>query len=677
MRVGIEVGGTFTDLIALDGDDVRVTKVPSVPRSPEEGVFAALAAADIPLARITDLVHGSTVATNAVLERKGGLTAFVTTAGFRDLLLIQRQDRPKIYTLSYQKPAAVVERRDVIEIDERVLADGSVAKALDSAAAAATLKTALSARPFKAVAICLLNAYANAAHERALAELIRTQFPHLYVSCSSEISREFREYERASTTALSAYVQPIIDSYLGRFEARLAREGFTGRFSIMQSNGGRLPASAIRRNAISALFSGPAAGVTGAIRQTGASGYDNLVTFDMGGTSTDVCLVSGGKPIIAPETAVDGLPIRTPVVDIASVGAGGGSIVWRDTGGMLRVGPRSSGADPGPACYGRGGTAPTITDAHVIRGTIQAQSFLGGRMQLDAAAARAVFAPLAAELDMSVEQLADSAIRLADANVVRAIQLISTELGRDPRDYVLVPFGGAGPLHAGRIAEDLGITTIVVPQNAGVLSAFGLLASDYTQYDTATRKVPLDAAAPDTVKSVLAGMRDALAARLRAAGMEGPLEDTYTLQMRFVGQAFEVEVPLAQNELDGLDVETLARLFDEANRRVYMQSGGSGLTSRNAEIVGFRAGATAAERCPLPPRSPADGSRATRTVQIHESRTVRSCQVATRAAIRAVGGATGPLLVEDDTATIYVPPAWHATEDSTGNLILEHEKEAA
>jgi len=677
MRVGIEVGGTFTDLIALDGDEVRVTKVPSVPRSPEEGVFAALAAADIPLSRITDLVHGSTVATNAVLERKGGLTAFVTTAGFRDLLLIQRQDRPEIYTLSYQKPAAVVERRDVIEIEERMLADGSVATVLDPVAAAATLEAALSARPFKAVAICFLNAYANPAHEQAVAELIRAQFPKLYVSCSSEISREFREYERASTTALSAYVQPIIDSYLGRFEERLAREGFTGRFSIMQSNGGRLPASVIRRNAISALFSGPAAGVMGAIRQIGASGFRNLVTFDMGGTSTDVCLVSDGKPTIAPETAVDGLPIRTPVVDIASVGAGGGSIVWRDSGGMLRVGPRSSGADPGPACYGRGGTAPTITDAHVIRGTIQAQSFLGGRMRLDADAARTVFAPLAAEFDMTVEQIADSAIRLADANVVRAIQLISTELGRDPRDYVLVPFGGAGPLHAGRIAEDLGIETIVVPQNAGVLSAFGLLASDYSQYDTVTRKIRLDAAAPDAVKTTFAAMRSDLDARLRAAGMPGALTHSYTLQMRFVGQAFEVEVPLTADELDGVDVDMLARLFDEANRRVYMQSGGSGLTSRKVEIVGFRASATAAEECPLPPRSNAGAERSARTVSIHENRELRSCTVLTRAAIRAQGVAAGPLLVEDDTATIYVPPQWQATEDATGNLILEYAKAPA
>ena len=670
MRVGIEVGGTFTDLIAIDGDGVRVAKVPSVPASPEEGVFAALAAARIDLANVTDLVHGSTVATNAVLERKGALTAFVTTAGFRDLLLIQRQDRPKVYELIYKKPVAVVERRDVIEIAERMLADGSAATPLDPVAAEATLADALAARPFEAVAVCFLNAYANPAHEHAVAALIRKRFPQLYVSCSADISREFREYERASTTALSAYVQPIIDRYVGRFEERLAREGFSGRFSIMQSNGGRLPAAAIRRNAISALFSGPAAGVTGAVRQAGASGYENLVTFDMGGTSTDVCLVTNGAPVIAPETAVDGLPVRTPVVDIASVGAGGGSIVWRDPGGMLRVGPRSAGADPGPACYGRGGSAPTITDAHVIRGTIQPQSFLGGRMQLDVDAARRAYAPLAQELGMSLEEIADSAIRLADANVVRAIQLISTELGRDPRDYVLVPFGGAGPLHAGRIAEDLGIRTVVVPNNAGVLSAFGLLAADFTQYDTITRRMVVDAAAAAAVRAVLVDLRRRLTERFATLDMRGPLRFAHTLQMRFVGQAFEVDVALTSEQMEALDESALRGHFDQAHRRVYMDGGGAGLAGKSIEIVGFRVGATAPEALVLPGKAATGTAQSTRRVPIHEHRTARDCVVTTRAQVEAVAGMDGPLLVEDETATIYVPPGWRAVGDATGNLIV-------
>jgi len=670
MRVGVEVGGTFTDLVAIDGGEVRVTKVPSVPRSPEEGVFAALAAAGIRLERVTDLVHGSTVATNAVLERKGALTAFVTTAGFRDLLLIQRQDRPKVYQLVYRKPAPVVERRDVIEIEERMLASGEPAVPLDEVATERRLRAALGARPYRAVAICLLNAYANPAHEARIAALVRRHFPELHVSCSHEISREFREYERASTTALSAYVQPIIDSYLGRFEERLARVGFRGRFSIMQSNGGRLPAAAIRRNAITALFSGPAGGVTGALRQVGASGFENLITFDMGGTSTDVCLVTGGRPLIAPETAVDGLPVRTPVVDIASVGAGGGSIVWRDPGGMLRVGPRSSGADPGPACYGRGGSAPTITDAHVIRGTLQPESFLGGRMKLDVGAARAAFAPLARELDISLEAIADSAIRLADANVVRAIQLISTELGRDPREYVLAPFGGAGPLHAGRIAEDLGIDTIVVPQNAGVLSAYGLLAADFTQYETVTRKVPLDAAAPAGVREIFGGLQSTMADRFAALGMRAGVRFERTLQMRFVGQAFEIDVPLPDGELtEG----SLRDAFDTAHRLVYFHGGGAGIAGKRIEIVGFRIGASVPETCVLPGRVPAP-ARDVRTGTIHENRERRECTVCSRAHLASRDGLPGPLLVEDETATVYVPPGWRARNDAAGNLIVQQNK---
>ena len=670
MRVGVEVGGTFTDLIAIDRGEVYIAKVPSNPSNPEEGAFAALAQAGIPFADITDLVHGSTVATNAVLERKGGLTAFVTTAGFRDLLLIQRQDRPKVYELVYQKPVSVIERRDMIEIKERMLADGSVATALDLIIAEETLINALSERPYQAVAVCFLNAYANPVHEIAVSELIKRHFPQIYVSCSSDISREFREYERASTTALSAYVQPIIDGYIGRFEERLKREGFNGRFSMMQSNGGRLPAAAIRRNAISALFSGPAAGVTGAIRQVGDSGYANLVTFDMGGTSTDVCLVTDGKPIITSETSVDGLPIRTPVVDIASVGAGGGSIVWRDPGGMLRVGPRSAGADPGPACYSRGGKAPTITDAHVIRGTIQPDSFLGGRMRLDVEAARQAYASLANEFKMTVEAIADSAIRLADANVVRAIQLISTELGRDPRDYVLVPFGGAGPLHAGRIAEELGIRTVVVPQNAGVLSAFGLLVADFTQYETITQRVLLNQEAPDAVRAVLQKLREALEQRFREIDVTGELRFEHTLLMRFVGQAFEVDVPIAMDRLKEITVSELREQFNLANLLVYMDTGGGGLSGKNIEVVGFRVGATSKEEVLLTNKQLVQEVRINRQIRILENREARNCEVINRSQIEAAGSMFGPLLVEDETATIYIPPDWQVTCDNNSNLIL-------
>ena len=368
MRVGVEVGGTFTDLVAVDGDEVRIAKVPSVPARPDEGAFAAIEAAGLSPGRIDDLVHGSTVSTNAILERKGARIAFLVTSGFRDILLLQRQSRTSIYDLAYAKARPVVARRDSFEVEERVAADGTVIVPLDRGAAAAQIEAWLGGGDYQAAAICLLNGYANAAHEEALAGLIRARFPDLPVTCSSDVTREFREYERASATTLSAYVQPVLDAYLTRIERQLEAQQFHGHFSVMQSNGGRLPPEGMRRNPISSLFSGPAAGVIGAVKCAARSGYGDLISIDMGGTSTDVCLVENGKPEMSTETEIDGLPVRSPVLDIATVGAGGGSIVWIDDGGMLRVGPRSAGAEPGPACYARGGSEPTITDAHVIRG---------------------------------------------------------------------------------------------------------------------------------------------------------------------------------------------------------------------------------------------------------------------------------------------------------------------
>jgi len=463
MRVGIEVGGTFTDIVAVDGSRVEVAKVPSTPDSPDIGAYAAIGAAGLQAAGIADLVHGSTVATNAILERKGARIAFIITQGFRDILFLQRHDRHNIYDLHYAKPTPPVARRDCFEVAERIVASGEVIRPLDEADIQRSVLPALAGGNYDAVAICLLSAYATPVHEHRLRALIAAAIPSLRIACSYAVACEFREYERASTTALSAYVQPVIDRYLDRFEATLAEAGFRGHFSVMQSNGGRLPAVAMRQTAITALFSGPAAGVVGAIRQAARSGRVNLITFDMGGTSTDVSLVVDGEPAMAPETEIDGLPIRTPVLDIVSVGAGGGSLVWIDDGGMLRVGPRSVGAMPGSACYGRGGTEPTVTDAHVVRGTIRADAFLGDAMRLDADRAHAAFAPIAARLRTDIPGAAAAAIRLSVANIVRAMQLVSTERGRDPRDYTLLPFGGTGPLLAAEIADELGVRDILVP----------------------------------------------------------------------------------------------------------------------------------------------------------------------------------------------------------------------
>jgi N-methylhydantoinase A len=667
MRVGVEVGGTFTDLVAIEDGAVTIAKVPSVPARPDEGARDVLVAADTDLAAIVDLVHGSTVATNAILERKGAPIAFLVTRGFRDLLLLQRHNRSRIYDLFYRKPKPIVSRADSFEVDERIDGGGEIVTALDPEPVLRHLAAAHADRHYRAVAICLLNAYVTPAHEQRLATLVRERFPDLTVTTSTSVTREFREYERASTTTLAAYVQPVIDQYLKRFEAGLAADGFTGRFSVMQSNGGRMPAEGMAENAITSLFSGPAAGVIGAVRQAAQSGYRDLITFDMGGTSTDVCLVAQGQPQITAETEVDGLPIRTPVLDITTVGAGGGSIVWRDDGGMLRVGPQSSGADPGPACYGRGGEQPTITDAHVIRGTVRADNFLGGTMAIDRDKAHAAFSALADQFGMSLEAISDSALRVAEANIIRAVQVVSTERGQDPRDYTLVPFGGAGPLHAARIAEELGIGTILIPPNAGVLSAFGLLAADFLRFDSRTLLMALDQDAPAKVRGVFAEMEESARADFAAFGLHDDLTFTHSLDMRYVGQAFEV--PVAVTDVGAIDAAALANLFAAAHQQLFSFGDAD---KHKAEIVSFRLG-TAAPPGSIPSLSTGSYGQTEAeeiTSRIFDQGAHRDCRILARQAAAGRQDLTGPMLLEDGTSTIYVPEGWGGKIDDADNLIL-------
>lgn len=674
LRVGVEVGGTFTDLVAIDDGAIRISKVPSTPARPDEGALAAIDAAALPIDAIGDLAHGSTVALNAVLERKGAPIAFLVTKGFRDILLLQRHNRGQIYDLFYAKPEPVVGRADTFEIAERIDANGAIVDALDMSMLAENLESALGSDQYKGVAICLLNGYANPVHEQALADWIRAHHPTLSVTCSSDVTREFREFERATTATVAAYIQPVTDAYVSRFSDALAARGFAGRFSIMQSNGGRMPAAALARNAISSLFSGPAAGVIGAVRQAGLSGYENLITLDMGGTSTDVCVVTDGKPDLTTETEVDGLPIRSPAIDIATVGAGGGSIIWVDDGGMLRAGPQSAGAEPGPACYARGGTTPTVTDAHVIRGSIRAESFLNGAMPLAPDAAAQVFAPLAKQFDLSLEDIADSAVKLADANIMQAIQLVSTERGRDPRDYVLVPFGGAGPLHAARVAEALGVGCVVVPPNAGVLSAFGLLAADFAHHDTLTRKITVDDCAPDIVRATFAEMETHARQAFDEFGLDAAPRFTHALDMRYAGQAFEVTARFKADELPTLNAAMLADRF--ANSHIQM-FGFGGPDYGAAEIVSFRLGALAPPD--ITPALTDEGGKddaattaqPTGATRIFDNGVWRDAALATRPSIRRDKGVIGPALVEDGSSTAYIPPGWRGIIDDHDNLVME------
>ena len=668
MRIGVEVGGTFTDLVWEHDGKIDVIKVSSTPAQPDQGALTAIERSGVNLAELNDLVHGSTVATNAILERKGARLALIVSSGTRDILLLQRHNRQRIYDLHYRKPEPVVRRRDTFEVTERLDANGDVIEPLDLIFTEQHLLDYLSGKDYDAVAICLLNSYVNPVHEQQLAQLIQQNFPDLTVSCSHQVNREFREYERCSTTTLSAYVQPVMAYYLNRFEESLHSRGYQGTFSVMQSNGGRLPAEAIARNAISALFSGPAAGIVGAIAAAGRSGYSNLITFDMGGTSTDVCLIEAGKPVLTGMVEIDGLPIKTSVIDMVTIGAGGGSIVWIDDGGMLRVGPQSAGADPGPACYARGGTQATITDAHIVRGTLQVDSLLGGEMAADAAAARRVFEPIAQQLGLSAEMAADSAIQLAEANIVRAIQRISTERGHDPRNYVLVPYGGAGPMLAARLAEDLQIDTIVVPPNAGVLSAYGLLASDYIHYETRTQRLLANASNLPAIRSTLQELATTVTNKLDCLGLTGTAKLNFSLEMRYVGQAFEIAVPLADNAHQQLSIDELLAAFRNAHQRVFEFDKGK---HGQCEVVSFRVGGAIP-----PPVLPTFGKRqdqgnqgTARPLTVLEHGEKKQGQRWQRQHL-SQQVLPGPALVEDKTSTLYLPESWQLNVDEHSNLIL-------
>ncbi len=468
--VGVDTGGTFTDIVLLQEGEIRIHKVLSTPDDPSSAILQGLA--QLGVAQDLDvLVHGSTVATNAVLEHKGAVTGLITTAGFRDVLEIGRQTRPRLYAINVQKVPPLVPRSLRLEVNERLNERGEVLVELDEASLYEAIRT-LQEAGVEAVAISLLFSFTNPAHERIVTEAVRAA--SLYVSPSYEVLPEFREYERTSTVVLNAYVGPLIDRYLARLESELSQHTV---LRIMQSNGGSILSSTARREAARTLLSGPAAGVVGAAFVAKMSGFTQTITLDIGGTSTDVALVNGSISETT-DGAIGGYPTKLPMIDIHTVGAGGGSIAYFDTGGALRVGPVSAGANPGPAAYGRGGTEATVTDANLVLGRLLPEAFLGGTMSLDSRRAHEVVAHIAEHWVHTVEEAALGIIRVVNANMEAAIRLISVERGCDPRQFTLVAFGGAGPLHACELAAALGIPRVLIPTTPGVLSALGMLTAD-------------------------------------------------------------------------------------------------------------------------------------------------------------------------------------------------------
>ena len=661
--LGVDVGGTFTDLVAEVDGRVLVAKVPSTPADQAEGILAAVERAGVDLAGLARFAHGTTVATNTVLERDGARTVLVTTDGLPDLLHVARQTRPALYDLGSHRPEPLVTRADVVEARERLGADGSVVVALDDEEVA-RVATAVAARRPEAVALCLLFAFLDPTHEQRLGSAIADAVgPDVPVVAASDLLPTFREVERASTTVLNAAVAPRMGRYLGSLVERLGAAGLQVPVEVMRSGGGTFTAEVAARRPVETLLSGPAAGAWGAAAVGTACGAGDLIGLDMGGTSSDVTLVRDGRPATTAAGAVDGLPFAVPTTDVHTVGAGGGSVAWFDDGGSLRVGPRSAGAVPGPAAYGNGGTEPTVTDANVVLGRLPAEVRLGGHLPLDAAAAGAALEPVAQRLGGSVEDAAEGILRVVEAQMVRALRVVSIEQGHDPRELVLVPFGGAGPLHQAALADGLGTPRVLVPPGPGVLCALGLLAAPVTADALRTHLVPLEQVAAQQLGRWTDELADRAGATLVDQGSE-VARLRRTAGVRYRGQAHELDVVVEAGP------DELADAFHAAHRERF----GYDQPDTPVELVTLAVRATGPQ--PAPPL-PAwtDGGTLDDAVLRQDRREVDGVAVDVpvlrRDALAAGVGLDGPAVLVGLDATVWVAPWQHATVGDHGELWLE------
>jgi N-methylhydantoinase A len=677
VEIGVDIGGTFTDVVAVDADGrLRLAKVPSTRSDPSaavRSVFAELLPEwQIEPRRLNRFVHGTTVATNAVLERKGARLGVLATEGFTDILEIGRQNRRQIYDLilkpetpAFLAPGAF--RKGVVEsIGPR----GEVIMPLDEGSLKRSVD-ALAADGVEAIAICFLFSFVNPAHERIAADYIRRFHPKLFVSLSSEVDPAFREYERTCVTAFDAYVKPGLDRYLGDMERDLRGAGMSGPLQIMQSRGGICSSHIARQRPIRLFLSGPAAGVIGA-RAVGASvGHDDLITVDIGGTSSDIALIAKGQPVIRPEGLLDGFRIRVPMVDVNSIGAGGGSIAWIDAAGGLRVGPRSAGAEPGPACYDRGGQDATVTDASIVLGLLDPKYFAGGTLELNPElAARAIDSRVAQPLGLSLRQAALGIHRVVNAQMAEGIRLVSISRGIDPRRFSLLAFGGAGALHATALADELGIQTIIIPRYPGVLSASGLLAAPIEHEVSAAylrRFVEVD---PGDVIRVCRRLTEECAARMREEGDTGVVETSYYADVCYVGQAHHIEVPISLEDATIL-VDATYKDFCLLYENVYGHH-----TASPARFVNLRAVQRTVNRVTPRAASAAATSSArkgVRKILVNGMNDHVEAQIYDRDGLSPADIVTGPAIVEQSDTTVLIEPGWHARVTDNHVLLLTKE----
>ena len=673
--VGVDTGGTFTDLVMLGPDGLRVHKIPSTPDDPSRSILQGLV--DLGAwrdgawtQRDTVLVHGTTVATNALLERKGARTALVTTAGFEDLLELARQTRPSLYDFMQQKPPPLAPPEMCFGLDERVLADGSVERA-PSADAVRRVAEAVRDAGAEAVAISLLFSFLHPDHEELMAEALLSLDPQPFISVSNRVMPQYREYERTSTVAANAYVGPVMAGYLRRLETALgAKEAGPGRVRVMQSSGGSVSLGAVAGEPVRTVLSGPAGGVVGALAVARLAGHPNIITLDMGGTSTDVSLCPGRlQETVA--ASLGGVPIGVPMLDVHTVGAGGGSIAHVDAGGALTVGPESAGADPGPACYGVG-DAPTVTDANLVLGRIRAEDFLGGRMPLDRGAARSALERLAEAMHADVDTAALGVVRVVNATMERAVRAISLERGFDPRDFTLVAFGGAGPQHACELAEGLGITSVLAPTTPGALSAYGVAIADITKDYSQTVLYAQDQVTAERLREGFAGLRSRALSELFDEGVpRRRIRLQPLLDMRYVGQSYELTVDCPR--LGAAVASSAARAFHGAHAQRF------GYADQNApiEVVNLRLKAVGVSAVEQPGAATTDVGHAAGSALVAEETVMfadgqQRTRFLRRGALRVNAVVEGPAVVLQMDATTVIPPGWEAKVDDYGNLVITH-----
>lgn len=692
-RLGIDIGGTFTDaaLVEESSGAVTIIKVPTTPAAPAQGFMQAVerglqrCAVDGRAVRL--VVHATTVATNALIEGKTARVGMLTTAGFRDILEIGRQIRSHLYDVHLTKPRALVPRAWSFGVQERLDASGEVLEALNTDAVrqvAQQLQTA----GVEAVVCCFLHSYLNPVHEQQAAAILREALPDVFLSISSEVCPEFREYLRASTTAVNAAIMPLVTRYLSALEMRLQERAIQAPFYVMQSSGGVMSSSAAKQRPVFMIESGPAAGVIAAGAFATPHGYRNVISFDMGGTTAKVGLIQDGQARLSTEFEVggqaitplgegrgSGYPVRTPVIDLVEVGAGGGSEAWIDAGGALRVGPRSAGAVPGPACYGQGGATPTITDANLVLGRLNPAFFLGGEIILDAAASRqAILERCARPLNLDVLQAASGIVDIANAHMISAMRLISVQRGYDPRDFVLVAFGGAGPLHANALAHELGIPTVLIPPSPGIASALGMLMTDIAHAFVATRRQTLSGLAPQALSALFGDFERQGEALLAQEGVEPSQRRLLrSVDLRYQGQSHELTVAVPSGVLTSQHVAALHEQFHTAHTRAY----GYAAREDAIELVNVRltaVGVSPKPRFPALPQGtpdPAAALKGRRPVWFRESNAFQECPVFARERLRQGNVLLGPAIVEELDATTVIHPGYQASVDQHGNLLLQ------